>query len=85
MNTFDRTVKSLCNEIDELKCEVEYWQSLYEQEKADNIRKDKENMDRLNADLGRTIALAFSFKDSEIGDLVIPAEKRKDLAQLYKE
>ena len=82
--TADRTILSLCDEIDRLKEAVAYWREMYETERAENNRIWVENMDRAKADLGKTISLVLAMSEDGDGNLVINKENRKVLAEDHK-
>jgi hypothetical protein len=83
-NTFDRTVYSLCNEIDSLVEEVEYWKGLYEAEVAKNRKELTEQLETAKRNVGTALLFAMSVQDDENGNLIIPKAKRKALANQFK-
>lgn len=80
-NTFDRTVLSLCHEIDNLKEEVEFWKLKYEEERITNSNILNQNLESSKKELASTLMFAMSCSDNENGDLVITKENRKNLAE----
>jgi hypothetical protein len=79
-NTIERTVYSLCLEIDELKNEVEYWHSKYEEEKKANASM----IDKALLDSRKDIVKAFVFVISvNDGNLVINKENRESLGEIW--
>lgn len=82
--TADRTLLSLCNEIDRLREAVEHWKEMYETERAENIKVMNENMNRAKVDLGKTISLVLAMSEDGDGNLLINKENRKALAEDYK-
>ena len=83
INTFNRTVKSLCEEIDYLKEEIMCLEELYESEKMKNISMTNENLKRAQIDVANTLRFALCVKDNENGDLVISKEDRKNLSKNF--
>ena len=84
MKTSDRTIFSLCEEIDELKETVNYYKDLYEKEKEINVKTLNDNLLSSKKDLAKTLLLAFSFSDDKDGNLVIPKKNRKLLQNNLK-
>jgi predicted choloylglycine hydrolase len=82
--SFDRTVRSLCNQIDSLQEEVAYWQEKYEQEVKERITELNERFEQTKMDVGNALMFAFAVKDDANGNLVIAKEDRKALAENYK-
>ena len=80
-NTFDRTVYSLCLEIDKLKEEVKYWREKYEEEKNANFKMIDDNMKHAQQGLAFALRLAMSVHDDENGNLVISKENRQSFAE----
>lgn len=83
-NTFDRTVYSLCLEIDALREEVRHWQEKYEEERSSNIEMTNERIKDSHIGIANALMFAFHVKDDENGNLVINREDRKALAESYK-
>lgn len=83
-NTFDRTVYSLCLEIDDLKEQVEFWKSKYETEIQERNIEWKERSEEAMRGVGNALLFALSVQDDENGNLVISKESRKELAQNWK-
>lgn len=81
IETIDRTVSSLCREIDELQLEVEYWKELYTQEKADHNKLLNENLAQAKKNVGNTLLFALSTVEDSQGNLVIKKESRKVLSK----
>mgnify|MGYP006980560593 CR=1 FL=1 len=82
-NTFDRTVYSLCLEIDELKEEVKYWREKYEEEKNANSIMLDEDLEQAKQGVANALRLALSVQDDENGNLVISKENRQSLAETW--
>jgi len=74
----------LCDEIDFLKEEVEYWKSKYEQEKQERWDEFKKEEKRLQKGVANALMFALSVREDENGNLVIPKEERKQLAENWK-
>jgi hypothetical protein len=82
-NTFDRTVYSLCSEIDELKEEVKYWREKYEEERNANAKMLEDNLKQAKQGVVNALRFALSVQDDEKGNLVISKENRKKLAETW--
>jgi hypothetical protein len=80
----DLTVSQLCYKIDDLREEVEYWKTKYEEEVAENNKRLNESIEMSKRGLANALMFALSVTDDEKGNLVIPKEKRKKLAQSWK-
>jgi FtsZ-binding cell division protein ZapB len=80
-NTFDRTVYSLCLEIDELKEEVKYWREKYEEEKNANAKMLDENLKQAQQGVANALRFALSVRDDADGNLIIHKEDRKHLSE----
>jgi hypothetical protein len=83
-NAFDRTVFSLCCEIDALKEESRYWKDKYKQERSENNSLMNEQLATAQRGVANALMFALSVSDNENGDLVIKKEDRKVLAENYK-
>lgn len=83
-NTFDRTVHSLCCEIDELREEVSYWKNKYEEERRINQEVMTERLTEAKRDVANTLRLALSMRDDADGNLVIDRENRQSLAATWE-
>ncbi len=83
-SSFDRTIRSLCNEIDYLSEENNYLK-----EQIDLLKKEmQENFQRewktTQEGLANALRFAMAAEDDADGNLVIPKEKRSSLAKNYK-
>jgi len=67
-NTFDRTVYSLCLEIDKLKEEVKYWREKYEKEKNANAKMLNDNLKQAQQGVANALHFALSVQDDENGN-----------------
>ncbi len=81
--TFDKTVYSLCLEIDELKEEVRYWQEKYEEERNVNAKMLDENLLQAKQGVANALRFALSVQDDENGNLVISKENRQTLKETW--
>ena len=81
MKTTEKTFYSLCEEIDNLKEELEYYKNLYETEKASNNKMLNENLESAKRGVANALQFTLSVSDDENGNLVISKENRKDLAE----
>ena len=84
MKTTEKTFYSLCEEIDYLKEEVEYYKNLYETERADNCKMLNDSIDNAKQGVANALLFALSVTDDENGNLIISKEDRKNLAQNWK-
>lgn len=84
-NTFDRTVFSLCLEIDCLKEDVKYWKQMYEDEAKKNNKMIDDNLKNAQQDLANIFAFALAVRDDKNGNLIIDKDDRKILAERLKE
>lgn len=82
-STFDKTVYSLCKEIDELKAEVDYWRQKYEEERAINVKMVDENLSNAKHGVANALRFAMSLQDDEHGNLIIDKENRQFLAESW--
>lgn len=83
--TLDRTISSLCYEIDELKEEVEHWKNLYEKEKMDYNKLLNSSLENSKKDIGNAMLLLLNSEEDDSGNLIINKEARKILAEKYGE
>lgn len=83
MKTIDLTVSKLCDEIDYLKEEVEYWKQKFEAERGENNTLLKERMEEAQKGVATALMLCMSVKDAPDGSLVIDKEDRKELANHF--
>ena len=81
MKTIDTKFYLLCEEIDNLKEEVEYYKNLYETERADNFKMLNDNIDNAKQGVANALLFALSVTDDENGNLVISKENRKCLKE----
>ncbi len=83
MKTIERNIYQLCNQIDDLKEEVLYWQTKYEEEKTMNNQMLTENLASAQKGVVNALMFALSVKDDENGNLVINKKSRKELANSW--
>lgn len=83
MKTSDRTIHSLCEEIDSLKESVRYWKKMYEEERESNVKQLNERLEKSKKDIGNALMFALAVKDDENGNLVISKKDRNKLAKNY--
>ena len=81
MRTIEINTYQLCNQIDNLKEEVAYWQNKYEEEKAKNNEILNENFVSAKNGVANALMFCLSVKDDENGNLVIDKENRKKLSE----
>lgn len=84
LNTFERTVYSLCEEIDSLKEEAAYWQKKYEDERAENMKQLNDNLERSKRSLGQALSFALRCTDDKDGNLVISKQDRLEIVDELK-
>ena len=82
-NTFDRTIYSLCKEIDDLKEEVSFWRDLYEKENRENMEMINKNLEESKKGVVTALMFALSTRDDENGNLIIDKENRQQLAEHF--
>ena len=85
ISSFDRTVHSLCQEIDDLKFEVEIWKSRFEEERKARMELLGDVESQTKKDLANALLFALSVNDDSDGNLVIPKERREILAERYSD
>ena len=61
--SFDRTIKSLCSQVDRLEEEVDYWKNCYEEQLKATDLLMKESL--LNAQKGVAEALRFALASTD--------------------
>lgn len=83
-NTFDRTVRSLCEEVDDLKHEVRFWKEKYEAERLELMEHLNQSIASSKKGIATALMLAFSVTDDEHGNLVLSKEDRSELAKQFK-
>jgi hypothetical protein len=81
---FDRTIQSLCNQIDDLQDEVQYWRTKYEDEIRQQAIESNQRLEETQRGVANALMFALSVRDDEHGNLVIPKEERKSLAANWK-
>ena len=79
MKRIDLNVSQLCEEIDILHDEVQYWKSMYEEEKQRWNELWQERDNEAKKGLKNALLFALSVREGENGSLVIDSESRKDL------
>ncbi len=84
MKTIEVTIHSLCDEIDHLKGEVEYWKSRYETEVQERNAEWNERIAETNKGVANALMLAFSITDDANGNLVISKDDRNELAKNWR-
>lgn len=77
-------VSDLCNEIDSLKEEVEFWKEKYEKEREEYLSVQSRHWEDTKKGVANALMFALHVKDAEDGSLVIRKEDRKVLAEQYK-
>lgn len=83
-NSFDRTVWSLCHEIDCLTAEVEYWKEMYESEAKRYNQLSKDTLASSKKGVADALMLALSVSEGDDGSLVISKDSRKKYAKYLK-
>ncbi len=75
----------LCEEIDDLKGQRDYWRKMYEEERQLNIDTTNERLKESQKGIAQALALAFSVVDNPDGSLSISKENRKELSEQFKD
>lgn len=83
-SAFDRTILSLCDEIDMLNLGVTYWKKKYENEYYENMKMAEESLAAAKKGVGDALVFAFATHNDEHGNLVISKDNRKELAKNFK-
>ena len=84
MRTIEINTYQLCSQIDNLKEEVAYWQTKYEEEKAMNNKMLTENLASAKKGVANALMFALSVKEDDAdGNLVIDKKSRKELANSW--
>lgn len=82
--TVDYKFAELCDEVDRWKDEAEYWKSKYDEEIQRSIQQSNESMEVAKKGVANALMFALHVQDDENGNLVIPSDSRKKLAENYK-
>ena len=82
--TVDYKFAELCDEVDRWKDEAEYWQNKYDEEVQRSIQQSNESMEAAKKGVANALMFALHVQDDENGNLVIPSDSRKKLAENYK-
>jgi hypothetical protein len=80
---FDRTIQSLCHQIDDLEQEVLYWKERYETEVKERNEEWKQRNEETMKGVANALRFALAVSDDENGNLVISKENRKELAETW--
>lgn len=83
IGSFDRTIKSLCTQIDNLEEEVEYWKDKYESEIRQQAIESKQRMEEAQRGVANVLMFALSVRDDENGNLIISKQDRKELSEKW--
>ena len=83
-SAFDRTVQNLCESIDYLEAEVDHWKTKYEEEIRRQSIESKERLEEAQRGVANALMFALSVREDSAGNLVIPKEDRRILAENYK-
>mgnify|MGYP001156518548 CR=1 FL=1 len=83
--TIDILTSNLCEKIDQLKEDRDYWKQKFEEEQAKYSQFLNERISQSKRDLGNALMFALSTTDNEKGDLVITQEKRETLAKNWNQ
>lgn len=84
MKAIERNVHQLCQTIDRLEYEVEYWKTKYEEQKDSYNIIMNQSLDNAKKGVANALMFALSVKDDSEGNLVINKEDRKTLAKVYE-
>lgn len=80
----DLTFSKLCEMVDDLREEADYWKYKYEAEVAENNKRLNESLEISKQGVANALMFALSVEDDAKGNLVIPKRKRKELAKVWK-
>ena len=78
--SIDLLVSDLCQQIDDIKEERDYWHNMFIEERGSKIRMENERFEQTKKDVGNALLFALSVKEGADGSLVIPKSERKALA-----
>lgn len=84
-NAFDRTVLSLCNEVDNLTAEVEYWHSKYDELQREYSEYLNQSLISARRDVGNMLTFALVAREGADGSLIIDRESRDIMVDRLKE
>lgn len=82
--TVDYKFAQLCDEVDRWKYKAEYWKDKYDEEIQRSIQQTNESMEVAKKGVANALMFALHVQDDENGNLVIPSDSRKKLAEHYK-
>lgn len=85
MKRIEYNILDLCDEIDALKEERDYYKALYEREVRERSEETNQRLEEAKKGVATAILFCLSVKDDENGNLVVPASERKALASRFKE
>ena len=85
MRQVELTIIELCEEIDLLKEERNYWKQLYQTERDERNIELNERMDDAKRGVAQALMFALSVKDNQDGSISISKENRNQLAETFKE
>ncbi len=78
-------VINLCDEIDQLREERDYWRDMYKEEQQRGIKELNERFEETKRGVGQALMFALTVQDNPDGSLSISKEDRLILAEQYKE
>ena len=84
MKTSEKTIIDLCDRIDFLEQEVEYWKNKYKNEIKERAEEANISLQSAQKDMANALLFALSVRDDENGNLVLPADERSELAKNWK-
>lgn len=82
-STADRTMIDLCDQVDYWKQQATKWKEMYEDEVKENNRHMTDRLNEAKTGVAKALMFALSVSEGEDGSLVIPAENRSQLAEVY--
>ena len=83
-NRIDLLVADLCEEIDELKLDRDYWKKMYIEERDARSIEMNDRLKDSQKGVANALMLALCVKDNPDGSLTISNEDRKQLAENIK-
>lgn len=81
--SFDRTVSSLCAEIDDLHELVTYWKDRAEKAEREHSESLNSHLKTAQQGIADSLALFFAVQEDGNGNLVIPSENRAGLVEHF--
>lgn len=84
LRTIDYKFSDLCEEIDQWKDEAKYWKKMYNEELERSNKAMNESLEMSRQGVANALMLALRVDEDEEGNLIIPKERRTELAKNYE-